>query len=133
MNFFIKPYEEKLFFKFFHEYKKSINNWRLRRFRSKLRIFIYQSWAKYFKYLKYRVKKSISCTKYLEYKYLKYRVKNSISSTKYLEYKYLKYRVKKSISSTKYLEYKYLKYFLVFQVFKYFFRYFKIINTKLCH
>ena len=59
--------------------------------------------------------------------YIFNRVGQSTSSTKYL-----KYTVLKSISSTEYLEYKYLKYFLVLQVFKYFFKYFKIINMKLC-
>ena len=60
--------------------------------------------------------------------YMYTRVGQSTSSTKYL-----KYRVLKNISRTKYLGYKYSKYFLVLEVFKYFFKYFKIINTKLCH
>ena len=42
-------------------------------------------------------------------------------------------KVGQSTSSTRYLKYKSLKYFLVLQVFKYFFKYFKIMNTKLCH
>ena len=42
-------------------------------------------------------------------------------------------RVGRSTTSTKNLKYEYLKYFLVLQVLKYFLRYFKIINRKLCH
>ena len=67
------------------------------------------------------------CSSILSAKYLKYLLVLQVFQVSSTSNTYWYFRYS-SISSTKYL-----KYFFVLQVFKYFFEYFKIINTKLCY